>query len=155
VPRGALRITGSRRAGRACWDFAKTGALRASSTALVTAAVSHDMKREGRCRLNFSARHTELTVTTRKINTDTRDQPTSATSATDTDRHVVIQNDVQHRMHLVTLATSDGRVAQRSATTTGQMTILSGLDLPEPPPFFDFAVPSQRLTHPTTRPRWQ
>ncbi len=45
------------------------------------------------------------------------------------------------RMHLVTLATSDGHVAQRSATTTGQKNILTGLDLPEPPKFFDFATP--------------
>jgi hypothetical protein len=46
------------------------------------------------------------------------------------------------RMHLITLATGDGHVAQRSATTAGQKTILTGLDLPEPPRFFDFTVPS-------------
>jgi len=46
------------------------------------------------------------------------------------------------RMHLVTLATSDGQVAQRSATTAGQKTILTGLDLPEPPKFFDFTPTS-------------
>jgi hypothetical protein len=45
------------------------------------------------------------------------------------------------RMHLVTLATSQGQVAQRSATTPGQKTILTSLDLPEPPKFFDFATP--------------
>ncbi|HUY99131.1 MAG TPA: transposase [Thermomicrobiaceae bacterium] len=45
------------------------------------------------------------------------------------------------RMHLVTLATADGHVAQRSATTTGQKTILSALKLPEPARFFDFTVP--------------
>ena len=45
------------------------------------------------------------------------------------------------RMHLVTLATSDGRVAQRSATTTGHKAILAALDLPEPPRFFDFTLP--------------
>ena len=45
------------------------------------------------------------------------------------------------RMHLVTLATPDGQVAQRSATTPGQQTILTALDLPEPPTFFDFTVP--------------
>ena len=44
------------------------------------------------------------------------------------------------RMHLVTLATADGRVAQRSATTPGQKTILAALELPEPPRFFDFTV---------------
>ena len=37
------------------------------------------------------------------------------------------------RMHLVTLATADGRVAQRSALTSGHKTILAALDLPEPP----------------------
>ena len=42
------------------------------------------------------------------------------------------------RMHLVTLATPDGRVAQRSLTTPGQRTILAALNLPEPPRFFDF-----------------
>jgi hypothetical protein len=46
------------------------------------------------------------------------------------------------RMHLVTLATADGRVAQRTATTAGQKTILAALKLPEPPRFFDFTVPS-------------
>jgi hypothetical protein len=46
------------------------------------------------------------------------------------------------RMHLVTLATADGQVAQRSTTTTGQKTILSALGLPEPPRFFDFTVPA-------------
>jgi hypothetical protein len=42
------------------------------------------------------------------------------------------------RMHLVTLATADGRVAQRSALTTGHKTILAALDLPEPPRYLDF-----------------
>ena len=46
------------------------------------------------------------------------------------------------RMHLVTLSTGEGRVAQRSATTPGQKTILAALELPEPPRFFDFTVPS-------------
>ena len=45
------------------------------------------------------------------------------------------------RMHLVTLATADGQVAQRSATTAGQKAILAALELPEPARFFDFAVP--------------
>ena len=48
-----------------------------------------------------------------------------------------------NRMHLVTLATPDGKVAQRSALTAGQKkTILDALDLPEPPRFFDFTAPS-------------
>ena len=42
------------------------------------------------------------------------------------------------RMHLVTFATADGRVAQRSALTSGQKTILAALDLPEPPKYLDF-----------------
>lgn len=46
------------------------------------------------------------------------------------------------RMHLITLATADGQVAQRSATTAGQKTILAALKLPEPPRFFDFTVTS-------------
>jgi hypothetical protein len=46
------------------------------------------------------------------------------------------------RLHLVTLATSDGQVAQRSALTTAQKTILTALKLPEPPRFLDFTVPS-------------
>jgi len=44
------------------------------------------------------------------------------------------------RMHLVTLATNAGQVAQRSATNPGQQTVLRALDLPEPPKFFDFTV---------------
>jgi hypothetical protein len=44
------------------------------------------------------------------------------------------------RMHLVTLATGDGRVAQRSMLTPGHKTILAALDLTEPPRFFDFTV---------------
>jgi len=40
------------------------------------------------------------------------------------------------RMHLVTLATDAGQVAQRSAITPGQQTVLRALDLPEPPTYF-------------------
>jgi hypothetical protein len=46
------------------------------------------------------------------------------------------------RMHLITLATADGQVAQRSASTAGQKAILAALKLGEPPRFFDFTVPS-------------
>jgi hypothetical protein len=42
------------------------------------------------------------------------------------------------RLHLVTLATGSGTVAQRSMLTPGQKAILTALDLPEPPRFFDF-----------------
>ena len=48
------------------------------------------------------------------------------------------------RMHLVTLATNAGQVAQRSATTPGQQRVLRALDLPEPPRFFDFTTPDSR-----------
>jgi transposase len=44
------------------------------------------------------------------------------------------------RLHLVTLATGHGQVAQRSMITPGQKKILTALDLPEPPRFSDFAV---------------
>ncbi len=46
------------------------------------------------------------------------------------------------RMHLVTLATADGQVAQRSALTAGQKSILTALKLGEPPRFFDFTAAS-------------
>jgi hypothetical protein len=46
------------------------------------------------------------------------------------------------RMHLITLSTGDGRVAQRSELTAGQKTILAALKLPEPPRFFDFTAVS-------------
>jgi hypothetical protein len=42
------------------------------------------------------------------------------------------------RLHLVTLATTDGTVAQRSTTTPGQKQIWDALQLAEPPRFFDF-----------------
>ncbi len=60
-------------------------------------------------------------------------------------------NHVRHeldRMQLVTLATADGQVAQRSTTTAGQKAILAALELPEPPRFFDFTVPSDRPAPP-------
>src|SRR5690349_14098724 len=44
------------------------------------------------------------------------------------------------RLHLITLSTDPGRVAQRSATTPGQRTLFQALDLPEPPRFYDFAA---------------
>ncbi|MFC9840997.1 transposase, partial [Rhodococcus sp. NPDC127530] len=43
------------------------------------------------------------------------------------------------RLHLITLATDHGHVAQRSAVTAGQRKVLAALELPEPPRFFDFA----------------
>lgn len=46
--------------------------------------------------------------------------------------------DELERLHLVTLGTSEGSVAQRSELTARQRTILRALDLAEPPRFFDF-----------------
>ncbi len=43
-------------------------------------------------------------------------------------------------MHLVTLETSEGRVAKRSLTTPGQRPIFAALELPEPPAFSDVEV---------------
>ncbi len=54
------------------------------------------------------------------------------------------------RMHLVTLATADGHVAQRSATTTGQKAILAALGLAEPA-VLRLHHP-HRLTHPAEQP---
>jgi hypothetical protein len=42
------------------------------------------------------------------------------------------------RMHLVTFASLQGTVSQRTELTPGQRTILSALKLPEPPRFYDF-----------------
>jgi hypothetical protein len=42
------------------------------------------------------------------------------------------------RMHLVTLATPHGQVAQRSQANPSQRAILTALDLPEPPEFYNF-----------------
>lgn len=57
------------------------------------------------------------------------------TNVGDTWRNI---RDELERLHLVTLATNDGRVAQRSELTPGQRAILRALDLGEPPRFFDF-----------------
>ena len=50
------------------------------------------------------------------------------------------------RMHLVTLATSDGQVAQRCAITSGQKAILSALELPEPPKYLQFTTSTASST---------
>jgi hypothetical protein len=44
------------------------------------------------------------------------------------------------RMHLVTLTTADGKVAQRSALTAGHQAILHALQLPEPPKYLEFTI---------------
>jgi hypothetical protein len=44
------------------------------------------------------------------------------------------------RMHLVTLATSAGNVAQRTELTHRQRQILKALKLPEPARFYDFTA---------------
>jgi transposase len=46
------------------------------------------------------------------------------------------------RMHLVTLVTNAGQIAQRTTSTAGQQTLLRALDLPEPPRIFDYTLPS-------------
>jgi transposase len=48
-----------------------------------------------------------------------------------------IRNELD-RMHLVTLATGQGTIAQRTELTPGQRQILHALKLPEPPRFYDF-----------------
>jgi len=61
------------------------------------------------------------------------------TEAKDTWRN--LRNELD-RMHLVTLATSEGTVAQRTELTHGQRRILKALQLPEPPRFYDFTPAS-------------
>lgn len=46
------------------------------------------------------------------------------------------------RMHLVTMETTEGRVAQRTATTTRQAEILAALNIAEPGRFLDFELPT-------------
>jgi transposase len=46
------------------------------------------------------------------------------------------------RLHLVTLATNHGRVAQRTALTAGHKAILTALNLPEPARYHDFTATS-------------
>jgi transposase len=46
------------------------------------------------------------------------------------------------RMHLVTLATDDGRIAQRTATTTRQRQILTDLQIREPAQIQDYQLPT-------------
>ncbi len=48
-----------------------------------------------------------------------------------------IRNELD-RMHLVTMATSEGRVSQRSELTPGQRRVFAALELADPPLFFDF-----------------
>ena len=45
------------------------------------------------------------------------------------------------RMHLVTMETAEGRVAQRSNTTPGQAEILGALEIAEPGRYLDFELP--------------
>ena len=57
------------------------------------------------------------------------------TEADDTWRN--LRNELD-RMHLVTLATTQGTVSQRTELTPGHRRILTALELPEPPRFYDF-----------------
>ena len=52
-----------------------------------------------------------------------------------------IRNELD-RMHLVTLSTHAGQIAQRTTTTPGQQALLRALDLPEPPKILDYTLPS-------------
>jgi len=63
------------------------------------------------------------------------------TTAGDTWRNI---RDELERLHLVTLSTEDGQVAQRSELTPRQRAILAALDLGEPPRFFDFTPAAER-----------
>jgi hypothetical protein len=62
------------------------------------------------------------------------------TAASDTWRNLRHELD---RMHPVALATTDGRVAQRSAATPGQQAILQATGPPEPPKFFAFTIDAE------------
>jgi hypothetical protein len=46
------------------------------------------------------------------------------------------------RMHLVTMQSAEGRVAQRSSTTARQAEIFTALNISEPGRFLDFEVPT-------------
>ena len=46
------------------------------------------------------------------------------------------------RMHLVTFATTEGTVSQRTELTAGQHSILRALELPEPPRYYNFSPAS-------------
>jgi len=48
-----------------------------------------------------------------------------------------LRNELE-RLHLVTMATNEGTVSQRSELTPSQRSILSTLKVPEPPRFYDF-----------------
>ena len=50
-----------------------------------------------------------------------------------------IRNELD-RLHLVTLATAEGQVAQRSQLITRHKQILTALEVPEPPRFYDFTT---------------
>ena len=50
-----------------------------------------------------------------------------------------IRNELD-RLHLVTLATAEGQVAQRSMLTPEHKRILAALEVPEPPRFYDFTT---------------
>jgi hypothetical protein len=64
----------------------------------------------------------------------------------DTWRNIAAELD---RLQVVTLATDQGTVAQRSRLTARQQQILTALDLPEPPMYYDFTPTStNRRAHP-------
>ena len=52
-----------------------------------------------------------------------------------------VRNELE-RMHLVTMETAEGRVAQRTSTTKAQAAILAKLDIAEPGRLLDFTLPT-------------
>jgi hypothetical protein len=66
------------------------------------------------------------------------------TSTNDTWRNIC--NELE-RLHLVSLATAEGTVAQRSELTPAQRSILQALALPEPPGFFDFTLLADQYSY--------
>jgi hypothetical protein len=56
------------------------------------------------------------------------------------------------RMHLVTLESRDGRIAQRSSTTASQRELLGRLALAEPPLIVDYELPTAPTSSPARRP---
>lgn len=60
-------------------------------------------------------------------------------ATSDTWRNIACELD---RMHLVTMVSRDGRIAQRSSTTAGQRELLGALGLAEPPLLVDYELPT-------------
>ena len=57
------------------------------------------------------------------------------------------------RMHLVTLETTEGRIAKRSTTTKGQREILAALEIREPAQILDYELPLTPISASANRPQ--